>query len=66
MFEKVNPGHPDKMADRLSGVVPSVDDLVVIHYGDENEHAESYRVRLRVIDGTRPDYIKLFIERLQD
>ena len=21
MFEKVNPGHPDKMADRLSGAI---------------------------------------------
>ena len=49
-----------------SGVVPSVDDLVVLHYGDDNEYAEAYRVRLRVIDGTRPDYIKIFIERLQD
>lgn len=23
MFEKVNPGHPDKMADRLAGAVVS-------------------------------------------
>ena len=31
-----------------SGVVPSVDDLVVLHYGDDNEYTEAYRVRLRV------------------
>lgn len=45
-------------------MVPSVDDLVVLNYGDDNEYAESYRVRLRVIDGTRPDGIKLFVEKV--
>ena len=49
-----------------TGVVPAVDDLVVLHYGDDNEDAVPYRVRLRVIDGTRPDYIKIFIERIQE
>jgi len=49
-----------------TGVVPAVGDLVVLHYGDDNEEAVSYRVRLRVIDGTRPDYIKIFIERIQE
>ena len=49
-----------------SGVVPAVGDLVVLHYGDDNEEAVPYRVRLRVIDGTRPDYIKIFIERIQE
>jgi hypothetical protein len=49
-----------------TGVVPTVDDLVVLHYGDDNEEAVPYRVRLRLIDGTRPDYIKIFIERIQE
>jgi len=49
-----------------TGVVPAVGDLVVLHYGDDNEEAVPYRVRLRVIDGTRPDYIKIFIERIQE
>ena len=47
-----------------SGVVPAIGDLVVLHYGDDNEEELSYRVCLRVIDGTRPEYIKLFIEKL--
>lgn len=53
-----------KQCPNWSGVVPSVDDLVVLHYGDDNEYAESYRVRLRVIDGTRSDGIKLFVEKV--
>ena len=49
-----------------TGVVPAVGDLVVLHYGDDNEEAVPYRVRLRVIDGTRPDFIKIFIERIEE
>ena len=46
-----------------SGVVPAVGDLVVLHWGDDNEIERPYEVRLRVIDGTRPDFIKIFIRR---
>ena len=46
-----------------SGVVPAVGDLVVLHWGDDNEIELPYEVRLRVIDGTRPDFIKIFIRR---
>lgn len=49
-----------------SGVVPAVGDVVVLHFGDNNEEEQGYIVKMRVIDGTRPDYIKIFIERLQD
>ena len=44
-----------------SGVVPAVGDMVVLHYVDDNEEEYSYIVKMRVIDGTRPDSIKLFI-----
>ena len=44
-----------------SGVVPAVGDMVVLHYGDDNEEEYDYIVKMRVIDGTRPDSIKLFI-----
>ena len=43
------------------GVVPVMDDLVALHFGDDNEEERLYSVRLRVIDGTRPDLIKLYI-----
>lgn len=47
-----------------TGVVPAVGDMVVLHYGDDNEEECTYTVRLRVIDGTRPDYIRIFIQRI--
>ena len=49
-----------------SGVVPAVGDMVVLHYGDDNEEEYTYTVRLRVIDGTRPDRIDLYIDEIQD
>lgn len=49
-----------------SGVVPAVGDMVVLHYGDDNEDEYTYMVRLRVIDGTRPDRIDLYIDEIQD
>ena len=44
-----------------TGVVPAVGDVVVLHSGDDNEEEHPYLVRLRKIDGTQPDKIKLFI-----
>lgn len=49
-----------------SGVVPVVGDLLVLHFGDDNEEEHHYIVHGRVIDGTRPDYIKIFIKRIED
>lgn len=46
-----------------SGVVPAVGDMVVLHFGDNNEEECRYTVSLRVIDGTRPDFICLFIRK---
>jgi hypothetical protein len=46
-----------------TGVVPVMDDLVALHFGDDNEEERLYSVRLRVIDGTRPDLIKLYIRK---
>jgi hypothetical protein len=65
-FYENGTGHYIKQWPNWSGVVPAVGDLVVLHYGDDCEDEVPYRVRLRVIDGTRPDYIKIFIERLQE
>ena len=46
-----------------TGVVPGVGDMVVLHFGDYKEEECIYSVRLRVIDGTRPDLIKLYIKK---
>ena len=46
-----------------TGVVPVMDDLVALHFGNYNEEKRIYSVRLRVIDGTRPDLIKLYIRK---
>lgn len=46
-----------------TGVVPAVDDIVALRFGDDNEEERIYSVRLRVIDGTKPDFIKIFIKK---
>ena len=47
-----------------TGVVPAVGDVVVLRFGEDNEEERIYSVRLRVIDGTKPDFIKIFIKTL--
>ena len=47
-----------------TGVVPAVGDVVVLHFGDDNEDEQGYVVKMRVIDGTRPDSIRLFVEKV--
>lgn len=47
-----------------TGVVPVAGDMVVLHFGDDNEVEQGYVVKMLVIDGTRPDSIKLFVERV--
>jgi len=46
-----------------TGVVPVMDDIVALHFGDYKEEERIYSVRQRVIDGTRPDLIKLYIRK---
>ena len=46
--------------------MPAVGDMVVLHYGDDNDEERTYTVRLRVIDGTRPERIDLYIDEVQD
>lgn len=47
-----------------TGVVPAVGDMVVLHFGDDNEVEQGYVVKMRVIDGTRPDSIRLFVDKV--
>lgn len=46
-----------------TGLVPVMDDIVALHFGDHKEEESIYSVRRRVIDGTRPDLIKLYIRK---
>ena len=48
-----------------TGEVPAINDVVVLHYGDNYEEERSYLVRLRVIDGLKPDRIRLYIDELR-
>lgn len=47
-------------------LVPVVGDVVVLHFGDDNEHEVGYNVRMRVIDGANPGIVKLFVEKIED
>lgn len=65
-FRKAGSGDYIKDWPNWTGVVPAVGDMVVLHYGDDNEEEYTYTVRLRVIDGTRPERIDLYIDEIQD
>ena len=45
-----------------SGVVPMIGDEILLHFGDNNEREVRYKVRNRVISGTEPDKVVLYIE----
>ena len=63
-FQDDDTGEFIKQWPNWTGVVPAVGDMVVLHYGDNNEEERTYTVSLRVIDGTRPDFICLFIKKI--
>ena len=65
-FYKNGTGEFIKQWPNWTGVVPAAGDMVVLHYGDDNEEECTYTVRLRVIDGTRPERIDLYIDEIQD
>lgn len=46
--------------------IPVAGDLVVLHWGDYNEEAETYMVIRRVFDGTRVDGIDLIVKRYEE
>ena len=48
-----------------SGEVPQKGDLVELHFGDDNEEVHGYIVKLRVISGTQPEHIRIFIEPIK-
>ena len=44
-----------------SGVVPQVGDIVLLHFGDNNEECCMFKVTHRFIDGTQPDIVTCMI-----
>ncbi len=45
-----------------TGVIPAKEDVVILHFGDYNEESRPYTVCHRLIDGTHPDYIRIYIK----
>lgn len=45
-----------------TGEIPMVGDIVVIHDGDDNENAYEYEVFRRIISGTEPDKITIYVD----
>ena len=48
-----------------TGVVPNMGDIVLIHFGDNNEDEHKYRVVGRVIDGRKPDDVGIVVSLIE-
>lgn len=49
-----------------TGEVPMIGDIVLIHFGDNNEKEYKYRVVCRVIDGRYPASIDIIVSLIKD
>lgn len=47
-----------------SGEIPQKGDIVVLHFGDNNEIELCYIVDCRVIDGTKADTVRINVTRI--
>ena len=47
-----------------TGEIPQKGDIVVLHYGDNNEFHDEYEVLFRKISGTEPDKIIVDVKRI--
>ena len=63
-FYDSNTGKYIKQWPNWSGVVPALGDVVVLHDGENNEEERPYQVKYRVIDGTKSDIVKIYIEEV--
>ena len=48
-----------------SGEVPQRGDIVLIHFGDNNEKEYKYRVVGRIIDGRKPDDVDIVVSLMK-
>ena len=49
-----------------NGEVPQRGDIVLVHFGYNNEEEYKYRVVGRVIDGRKPDDIDIIVSLIKD
>ena len=49
-----------------TGLVPEKDDIVALHFGDDNEEEERCVVYRRVISGTDPDRVVVYVMMLSE
>ena len=47
-------------------IVPQVGDILIVHFGDNNEIAQQVTVITRVFDGTRPDMVYLTTDYVKE
>lgn len=45
------------------GEIPQKDDIVVLHWGNNSEESEPWKVICRQISGTKPKEIKIFVSK---
>ena len=48
-----------------TGEVPQRGDIVLIHFGDNNEEEYKYRVVGRIIDGRKPDDVDIVVSLMK-
>ena len=48
-----------------TGEVPNRGDIVLIHFGDDNEKEYKYRVVGRIIDGRKPDDVVIVVSLME-
>ena len=48
-----------------AGEVPQRGDIVLIHFGDNNDEECKYRVICRVINGRKPDDVDVFVSLMK-
>lgn len=46
------------------GIVPQKGDIVVLHWGDNSEEAETWRVASRVISGTKEGEVNIYLTKI--
>ena len=48
-----------------TGEVPNMGDIVLIHFGDDNEEEYKYRVVGRIIDGRKPADVDIVVSLME-
>ena len=66
VYNKINGGYKYlKSWPNWSGEIPQKDDIVVFHFGDNNEQELCYIVDRRVIDGTKANTVRINVTLIE-